>query len=80
MDKAINLYPNPAKNDFQITLDKSINSSEIKNISIYNLYGGNVFETNKYTEKISLNGISSGVYLVKITVGNYQLIKKLIIQ
>lgn len=80
MDKAINLYPNPAKNDFQITLDKSINSSEIKNISIYNLYGGNVFETNKYTEKISLNGISSGVYFVKITVGNYQLIKKLIIQ
>jgi len=80
INKGIHIYPNPAKNDFQIALDNSINSNEIKNISIFNLYGDIIFETNKYAERISLNDVASGVYFVKITVGNDQLIKKLIIQ
>ncbi len=80
INKAIHLYPNPAKNEFQISFDNTIKSNEIKNISIYNSYGEKVFETNEYSENISLNNISCGVYVVKIIISDYQLNQKLIIQ
>jgi hypothetical protein len=80
INKAIHLYPNPAKNDLRILLDKSIDKNDVKNISIYNLLGENVLDQNEFKENISLNGISNGIYFVKVMIDNYQLIKKLIIQ
>lgn len=80
INKAVHLYPNPARNEFQIAFDNTITFNEIKNISIYNLYGEKVFETNKYSEKISLSTIPCGIYVVKIAIGDYQLSQKLIVQ
>ncbi len=80
MNKALQLYPNPAKNEFHISIDKIIQPNEIKNIIVCNLYGEKVLETNKYSEKVSLINIPCGVYVVTVMVGDYQLNQKLIIQ
>ncbi len=80
MNKALHLYPNPTKNEFHISFNKIFKSNEIKNITVYNLYGEKVFETNKYSEKISLNNIPCGVYVVTVAIDDYKLNQKLTIQ
>ena len=79
-NRAFRLFPNPAINELQIYFENTNTINEIKNISIYNLYGEKVFETTKYLEIISLDKIPSGLYVVKIVTDSYQLNQKLIIQ
>ena len=80
MNKAIHIFPNPAKKEFQITFDSTIKNNQIINISIFNSSGEKIFETANYSGKVFLDNIPCGVYVVKITVGDYQFNQKLIIQ
>ena len=76
----IQLYPNPAKGQFSLHFDDNLLVSDIKKIIIFNELGEMVFETNKYTDTFSTATFPSGIYSVRITIGNDQVVKKLIIQ
>lgn len=80
INNSIRVYPNPASKEFKIAIDNSINKSEIKTISIFNSLGEMVFETDKYSDKISLENISKGIYTVKIIIADTELVKKLVVQ
>ncbi len=80
INREIHIYPNPAKNQFYFDSNDEIKVEEIKNISIYNTLGVKIFETLKYTNRISFGDIPDGLYFVKISFYNYQITKKLIVK
>ena len=82
--KNFNLFPNPASGEFTLKFNIE-NSSEV----ILQLYDvrGRMVEEKKYSnvrdyfsEKVILNRVSSGLYLLKIINGNKQSTKKLMIK
>lgn len=60
------MYPNPAKNS--LTIVSSI--SPVEQVEVYSVLGKRVlnfnFSENLQKEKININSLQSGVYLVKI--------------
>ena len=79
LDSKIKLWPNPAHNQFNIlNSDPSVSSIEISNLN------GQVIHRQKSnpgtTTTIQTNGWVAGVYFLKATNGEFQTIKKLIIQ
>lgn len=79
-DLKIRLYPNPAKNSFQIKGIEGLSNGKNFKIRIYNRLGENVYEADDYNEKIELPLIPSGVYLIKIMTNSVQVTQKLIIE
>jgi YVTN family beta-propeller protein len=71
------IYPNPAKSFFVIR-----SSLPVKEIEIFDVSGKLIKEINFSTKepKISLKGIKSGAYLLKIKTENKEFTKKLIIK
>lgn len=63
-----NFYPNPVKDELNIT-----SKSEIKNISIYNVSGQRVFVSRSNSNKINTSALSTGVYMVKAELANGQI-------
>ncbi|MGB0974218.1 MAG: T9SS type A sorting domain-containing protein [Flavobacteriaceae bacterium] len=76
LDDIIQLYPNPTSNLFAIKgLQKKAS------VSIYGINGSLVFEDNNYiSNAIDVSHLSSGVYFIKMTTENGELIKKLVKQ
>ncbi len=73
----ITLYPNPFKNDFQITSS----DKEIRSIYIYDETGRLCYVTNSVnnkSENVSLEKFNSGIYFVRIKTENGNIIKKVI--
>ena len=75
----IHLYPNPAKNEFNLDLDPLL-QNKIHTILIYNLLGELVFSSYKYLQTIPLTNLSSGIYIVKISSSEFEISKKIILQ
>lgn len=71
---ALVLYPNPAK-DIAYVESKV---SAISKIEVYSLLGSKILETTK--NEIHTEGLSKGVYIVKVYLGNKSAIKKLIVE
>ena len=72
----INLYPNPVKNSFTI-INKS--SFSIEQISIYNVLGKLVYNTNENSTSIPTSSLVNGVYFVKLKSKNKSITKKIIV-
>ncbi len=77
--KHINIYPNPTKSEFHLEVDPSI-KNEIQSVKIYNLLGELVFSTHQYLEIISTSNLSSGMYIIKVNLPEFEISKKLIIE
>ncbi|MFK7980743.1 MAG: glycosyl hydrolase [Saprospiraceae bacterium] len=77
----LKVYPNPATKHITIT---SKTTTKIKSITIYNLYGQQVFSSNQdlSTERIDLNlDLPIGTYLIQgVDENNNRSIKKIIVQ
>jgi len=78
------IYPNPASNNAVLAIDLKDNSNV--DITVLNTIGQTV-KTNKAQGQvgqnninIDLNGLSTGIYLVNIKVGNATSTKKLVVQ
>ena len=75
--RGIYVYPNPVKNILFISNNASF---EITQLEIFNMQGKKVFLSDGKTEKISLQHLTAGLYLLKIhtpnQTGTYQLIKE----
>lgn len=61
----IKLYPNPASN--KLNIDMKGTQEKVQKIQVYNVLGIEVFNTDKNTNCISLEGFSAGVYYLKLT-------------
>ncbi len=79
-DNQVKIYPNPTKTGFSIDLSSPFNLNDIKNISVFDAKGAQVFTTNQYQNFIALPNVQSGIYFVKIQFSGSQLIKKLVVQ
>lgn len=82
-DANFQIYPNPAKNSFYVNLLN--NSGENGTIEIYNSTGKlekrtDLGNSTLIETQISLEGLSSGVYLVKTKIGQRNSTRKLIIE
>ncbi|MGC6431972.1 MAG: leucine-rich repeat protein [Jejuia sp.] len=74
----IKLYPNPASNEVTIA-----STSQIENISIYNVLGEQVYfenNANSTTSKININHLSKGLYIVSVKTLHHMQTKRLIIK
>jgi len=67
-----------------ITVEGLATESNQTNLKLYNLLGKEVLSTtlpnNNNTQTISTEGLSTGIYVIKLESGNYLLTKKLIIK
>lgn len=74
------IYPNPTNNGFSLQLGSEVQDKDVQQVSIFNLNGEKVLETQQYKSKIDINHLPKGTYLVTIMLANSQLNKKLIVQ
>ena len=77
------IFPNPNNGTFVINF--SSNSGEKTLIDIYDVRGRSVFKnqyeySKTFNQKINLNHLSSGMYIVNVTTGSERMMKKLIIR
>jgi hypothetical protein len=74
-DKRVTLYPNPATNTLQVYADKNLNP---QSISIMNISGAQsittAVEKGKETTNININSLAAGIYTVRITDTNGNMI------
>jgi extracellular elastinolytic metalloproteinase len=80
MNNAISIYPNPAKDNFILQINKNIKNIEI---NIFNVFGEKIFiesNSNISSKRIYLNNVPDGIYFVICSDGNTQFSQKLIIQ
>jgi hypothetical protein len=78
LNSKITIFPNPAKNQFNLDFD-SVHFS-INKIQIFNTLGEKVFETNTISENIIFGTIPSGMYFVKIISDTFEVTKKLMVE
>ena len=78
------LYPNPSNGTFNLNfnvIDTDKVSVQLFDVSGRLINQQNFFNTSaSFAEKINFNKVSSGLYLVKVTNGNKQTTRKLIIE
>lgn len=79
MANAINLYPNPAKNQLNIS---GLNQFENVEVSVFNMIGQELknVEFDNELSKLNLSELSNGVYLVKINTAEGNLTQRIIKQ
>ena len=74
LNGSIMMYPNPARG--MVYFDSK--SEAISSIEIYSVLGNKVLQTNQ--NNVHIENLSSGLYLVKVHVGNKFVTKKLIVK
>ena len=79
-----NLYPNPSKGAFNLNFD--VVNTEKVTVQLFDIRGRLIGEKNflntntRFSESISFQKAAAGLYLVKITNGNKQTTRKLVIE
>lgn len=76
--KGINIFPNPSEGIITISLSDGISQSDIQQIAIFDMQGKKLFSSDKYLHSIDLRTFEKGVYLLKVSVGNEILTKKVV--
>jgi len=77
LENSIKIYPNPVKDVLYLNATDTITSVEI-----FNLLGQQILKTipNSIAEEINISGLYSGVYLVKVKIGelmtDYKIVKE----
>jgi hypothetical protein len=76
----VNIYPNPTKSIINISTENIVDKT---NLTITNILGESIFTKNYSSlknEKIEINNLPSGLYLINITSGKFKKTEKLIIE
>lgn len=76
----VSLYPNPTREGFKLKMNNGHLLNEIKNISLFNIKGELVYQTEIVDELIKTGNLNSGSYLLKIQFADYIATQRLIIQ
>ncbi len=82
--EGLSIFPNPARNIFNVTLNAATASDSIA-VQLYNTLGQIVIEeefsnNGTFNEQIDISGVNSGIYFVKVTDGSRSSTRKLIVQ
>ncbi len=72
----VQVYPNPSKGEFKIILPKSLKSAEIQ---LFDTFGRERFLTY-VGEQAQANGLTQGVYFVRVSKGEKVITSKLVIE
>jgi Secretion system C-terminal sorting domain/Lamin Tail Domain len=72
----LRVYPNPARTVLNITSD----SFAAKNVEIYNIVGAKVLATQVSNDTVNVSGLTTGIYMVKITEEGKTATRKLVIE
>ncbi|MBO3116248.1 T9SS type A sorting domain-containing protein [Winogradskyella sp. DF17] len=73
--KRIDLHPNPTQYELRITTDYTISQ-----FSIYDALGKEVLKSNNSASTINVQGLSNGVYFIKLSIGSTSVVKRFIKQ
>lgn len=81
--EGFSIFPNPNSGLFTIKLNSHSNSNI--NVEVYDVRGRSIFKnvydnTSEFNQSINLNTVQSGMYLVKVSDGERETIKKIIIE
>ena len=82
--EGFNLYPNPSNGNFNLQFD-TVSSDKVK-LQLFDITGRLVRELNyaniaaRFSESVSFENTSKGLYLLKITNGSKQTTRKLLIE
>jgi len=78
LDTKAKLYPNPNNGTFEITLNKEVTNAV--GVDVYDLYGKVIYKTTVQNSKFSLNipNLPTGMYIIKLSSGEYNEILKFI--
>ncbi len=77
------IFPNPNNGEFTVQLNS--NSGNKINIDVFDIRGRKIFNNilengSNLNETIKLNNVQSGMYLVKVSDGDKQVIKKIVVE
>ncbi|MEZ4793122.1 MAG: zinc-dependent metalloprotease [Gelidibacter sp.] len=77
------IFPNPNKGQFTVSLNSS--SSENVMITVYDIRGRKIYDntfenSSNFNQSINLNSVQSGMYLVKVSDGEKQATKRIIVE
>lgn len=79
----VSLYPNPNQGSFMIQLSELRQDA---NLQVFDMSGKEVYRSEvadpqgSYQERIELGDVASGMYFFRLTVGDYQMTKRLIVE
>lgn len=73
----LSIYPNPMKDN---TLNITSELMGAKNIVVFDVLGKEVFKTATSNDTININGLRTGVYIIKITQEGKTATRKLVVQ
>ena len=71
-DQWLSMYPNPARNELLLELRDLTFSEQVKRLTVYDSAGKQVIDTNGFINQLPLNGLSSGRFLLQLTLGDRQ--------
>jgi hypothetical protein len=76
-NNSINVFPNPATNNFQVKWD----NSKGFNIQLFNIWGDNILNIDNVhsDQMINCQYLSNGIYLLKIITPEATFLKKIFI-
>jgi hypothetical protein len=79
----LSVFPNPASDMLNISLDNAAN--ETVSVSLTNMIGQTVKEQNlgsntSIKSNLDVNGLSKGIYLMNVKIGNSSSVKKIVIE
>lgn len=78
--RQIKIYPNPTLETLTIDPGENISDKEILRVTMYNLSGERVYQTNTFVRTINIQGFAKGAYLLNIHTKDHNMSKKVIIQ
>lgn len=74
-EESIRVYPNPANDFFEIQ-----SKNQLDKVEIYDLRGTIILTQKEQTDRVDVTGLSSGIYLMKLTSGNQQVVKRVVVE
>ncbi|WP_370480304.1 T9SS type A sorting domain-containing protein [Tamlana flava] len=75
INQTARLYPNPAKDYFNIYLDSGL---ELKQVNLYNIQGQYIFSIKSH--KVDIQNLQSGMYVMEIETNQGMTTKKLVVK
>lgn len=74
-EESIKVYPNPSHDFFEIHSNRKLDYLEI-----YDLRGVKLRTQNQQTERVDITDLSSGIYLMKLTSGDQEVVKRVVVE
>ncbi len=75
-DNDFKLFPNPSLNEIKISYNNSFHKKAI--ISVFDVYGSKILTKEITANRFSIKELSSGIYFIKVKIGNAIITKKII--